>query len=80
MKNDENGAAMKKKVGCHKKSKNRTANKKWPKRPITRLKKAQKLGQKEAKKKGRLGQTRAVQKRRKGKVKESNNGAAMKKR
>ena len=53
---------------------------KWPKRPITRLKKAQKLWQKEAKKEGRLGQTRAVQKRRKGKVKESKNGAAMKKR
>ena len=43
-----------------------TANKKWPKRPITRLKKAQKLGQKEAKKEGRLGHTRAVQKEEKG--------------
>ena len=53
---------------------------KGAKKPITRLKKAQKLGQKEAKKEGRLGQTRAVQKRRKGKVKESNNMAAMKKR
>ena len=48
--------------------------------PITRLKKAQKLGQKEAKKERRVGQTKAVQKRRKGKVKENNNGAAMKKR
>ena len=40
---------------------NRTANKKWKKRPITRLKKAQKLGQKKGKKEGKLGHTRAVQ-------------------
>ena len=62
MKNDENRATMKKEVGCHKKSKNRTANKKWPQRPKTRWKKAQKLGQKEAKKGHKLGHTRAVQK------------------
>ena len=43
-----------------------TANKKWHFWPITRLKKAQKLGKKEAKKEGILGHTRAVQKEEKG--------------
>ena len=50
MKNDENGAAMKKGDGCHKKMQNGTANKKWPKRPKTRFKRVQKLGQKRGKK------------------------------
>ena len=43
-----------------------TANKKWKEWPKTRLKKAQKLGQKEAKKGRRLGHTRAVQKEKNG--------------
>ena len=43
-------------------------NKKWKEWQKTRLKKAQKLGQKEAKKGRRLGHARAVQKREKGMV------------
>ena len=45
--------------------KNRTANKKWTKRPQTRLKRAKKKGKKEEK----LGHARAVQNGEKGAVK-----------
>ena len=52
------------------KMKNRTANKKWTKRPQTRLKRAQKLWQKGGKKEGKLGHARAVQNGEKGAVKQ----------
>ena len=45
---------------------NRAANKKWKKKTITRLKKAQELGKKETKKEEKLGHTRAVQNEEKG--------------
>ena len=50
--------------------KNRTANKKWTKRPQTRLKRAQKLGQKRGQKEGKLGHARAVQNGENGAVKQ----------
>ena len=48
---EENGAAKEKTNGCHKKYKTGQRTKSGKKRPITRLKKAQKLGQQRGKRK-----------------------------
>ena len=57
MRNDENGAAMKKEDGCHKNKKTGQRTK----RGKTRQKKAKELGQKGVKKGHKLRHTRAVQ-------------------
>ena len=47
---EENRAVKEEISGYHKKKQNGKANKKWPKRPKTRFKRVQKLGQKRGKK------------------------------
>ena len=66
---EENGAAKEEISGCHKKMQNRTANKKWPKRPKTRFKRVQKLWKKRGKKGKKARAHQGCPKREKGMVK-----------